>query len=43
MLHIYTDMKMITLQRAEFKDILKIKVKNMMQQASPLCGNFNCS
>lgn len=27
MLHIYTDMKMITLQRAEFKDILKIKVK----------------
>lgn len=37
------EMKMINLQRAEFKDILKIKVKKMMEQASPFCGNFNCS
>ncbi len=32
--------KMINLQKAEFKNTPKIKVKKMMQHASPFCWNF---
>ncbi len=34
------EMKIINLQKAEFKNTPKIKVTKMMQHASPFCWNF---